>query len=82
VSYPSNLVSTLLSYSNSWLYSLILTADASYKMKSKEKGIENDPPLGDGWSHFAPTGPYGDYVEKYGHQIEVSHCHTLWITQY
>jgi len=75
-------MSILLSYSNSWLYSLIVTADANYKMKLKEKGIENDPPLGDGWGHFAPTGPYNDYVKQYGHQIEVSHCHTLPITQY
>jgi hypothetical protein len=75
-------MSILLSYSNSWQYSLIVTADASYKMKSKEKGIENDPPLGDGWSHFAPTGPYNDYFKQYGNQIEVSYCHTLPITQY
>jgi hypothetical protein len=74
-------MSALLSCSNSWLYSLIVTADASYKMKSKEKGIENDPPLGDGWGHFAPTEPYNDYFKQYGNQIEVSHCHMLPITK-
>jgi len=72
----------LLSCSNTWLYSLIVMADADYKMKSKEKGIENDPPLGDSWGHFAPTEPYNDYFKQYSNQIKVSHCHTLLITQY
>ncbi|KIM81092.1 hypothetical protein PILCRDRAFT_9123 [Piloderma croceum F 1598] len=57
-----------------WLYSLIAMADASYKMKSKEKGIENDPPLGDGWGHFVLMEPYNDYFKQYGNQIELNLC--------
>lgn len=41
-------------------------------MKLKDKGILNDPPLGDGWAHWVTWAPYLEYIKKYGHQIEVS----------
>jgi hypothetical protein len=54
-----------------WLYCLILAIDANFRLKLKEKGIINDPPLGDGWAHWVKSEPYLEYVKKYGHQVEV-----------
>src|ERR1700730_4513596 len=54
-----------------WLYCLILTIDANFRLKLKEKGILNDPSLGDGWAHWVSSKPYHEYVRKYGHQVEV-----------
>lgn len=54
-----------------WIYVLILTIDANYRLKLKEKGIKNDPALGDGWAHWVESGGYKAYVKKYGHQVEV-----------
>lgn len=56
----------------SWLNTLNLTIDADFRLKHKEKGIANDPPLGDGWSHWVPINPYKEYVKRYGYQVEVS----------
>ena len=56
-----------------WLYILIITIDANFRMKLKEKGILNDPALGDGWAHWTRSQPYRAYVAKYGHQVEVNH---------
>lgn len=50
---------------------MIVTIDANYRLKLKEKGIVNDPPLGDGFSHWVPLGSYKEYVDRYGHQVEV-----------
>jgi hypothetical protein len=55
-----------------WLYSLILAIDANFRLKLKNRGIKNDPPLGDGWGHWAPNGPYKEYINTYGWQEEVS----------
>lgn len=55
-----------------WLYALIVTIDANFWLKLKEKGILNDPALGDGWAHWVASQPYLKYVKKYGHQIEVN----------
>jgi hypothetical protein len=54
-----------------WLYALILTIDANFCLKLKDKGIKNDPALGDGWAHWVASEPYKAYYKKYGHQIEV-----------
>lgn len=56
-----------------WLYVLIITIDANFRLKLKEKGIMNDPALGDGWAHWVSSKPYHEYVKKYGHQVEVHH---------
>jgi hypothetical protein len=55
-----------------WLYSQFVTSDANYRMKNKDRGIKNDPPLGDGWGHWVPEGPYQSYIAEYGYQVEVS----------
>jgi len=56
-----------------WLYSLNLTIDANFHLKNKARtgGMENDPPLGDGWGHWVPNKPYQEYIGEYGGQVEV-----------
>ena len=55
-----------------WIYARILTIDANFRLKLKEKGYADDPPLGDGWSHFITQVPFEDYVGKWGWQVKVS----------
>lgn len=62
---------TLTAPRTSWLYCLVLTIDANFKMKLKDRGIMNDPALGQGWSQFVPAVPYHGHLKKYGHQVEV-----------
>jgi hypothetical protein len=54
-----------------WLYSLTLTIDANFRLKNKDRSIENDPPLGDGWGHWVPDKPYQEHLKKHGYQKEV-----------
>jgi Kyakuja-Dileera-Zisupton transposase len=55
-----------------WIYSLLITLDANFRLKLKDKRIKNDPPLGDGWGHWVEQKLYMEYIKKYGHQEEVS----------
>ncbi|KAH9977013.1 hypothetical protein BGW80DRAFT_1249823 [Lactifluus volemus] len=57
-----------------WLYSLNLTIDANFQLKLKNRGITNDPLLGDGWGHWVPNGPYEEYIGTYGWQEEPNLC--------
>ncbi|KAF8460869.1 hypothetical protein DFH94DRAFT_603240, partial [Russula ochroleuca] len=45
-----------------WKYWLILTVDANFQMKNKERNTWDTPALGDGWVHFVPETPYMEYV--------------------
>jgi hypothetical protein len=54
-----------------WRYRLNLTEDANFRLKNKSRGVKNDLPLGDGWAHWVPEGPYQEYIGKYGYQVEV-----------
>jgi hypothetical protein len=54
-----------------WIYALILTIDANFRLKNKDRKVTSDPPLGDGWGHWVPKEPYHDYIAKYGFQEEV-----------
>ena len=54
------------------MYALILTIDTNFRLKLKEKGYANDPPLGDWWSHFVTQRPFTNYVYEWGWQVEVS----------
>jgi hypothetical protein len=55
-----------------WLYRLILTIDANFRLKNKERFVRNDPALGDGWGCWVRDSPYHEYISLYGHQEEVS----------
>ena len=58
---------------------MILTVDANFRLKSKDKGIKNDPALSDGWGYWVPNKDYHKYLEKYGVQAEVSLLTTPFI---
>ena len=55
-----------------WLYRLILTIDANFRLKCKDKNNKNDVSLGDGWGHWVPQGEYTEYLSKHSHHTEVS----------
>ena len=64
------------------MYALILTVDANFRLKRKDKGVRKDLPLGDGWGHWVPQSPYKDYIKEYGYQEEVAEliaCVILYI---
>lgn len=53
----------------------MLTIDANFRLKLKDRGLQSDPPLGDGWGHIVMSEPYKMYTDKYGYQVEVRHPH-------
>jgi hypothetical protein len=59
---------------DSWLYTLILTIDANFRLKRKDKRIQNDPALGAGWGHWVPETEYQSYIKEYGAQEEPNLC--------
>lgn len=68
-------------YGLRWLYALILAIDANFKLSLKEKGIENDPALGDGWAHWVPREDFIEYLREHGGAVEVCyllHLRSLW----
>ncbi len=56
----------------SWKYGLILTIDANFRLKNKDRGMKYDAPLGDGWGHWVPEGPYTSYLALHNDESEVS----------
>ena len=56
---------------DSWLYAFILTVDANFRLKLKDKRGNDDRSLGDGWAYWVCEDEYKDYLAKYGHQQEV-----------
>ena len=54
-----------------WKYWLILTVDANFWMKNKERNTKNMPTLGDGWAHFVPETLYMEHVRKWGFEQQV-----------
>lgn len=65
-----------------WLYGLILTIDANFRLKLKDKGSKNDGALGDGWAYWVPEQEYQDYIAKYGHQTEVRRIPSFTVQVY
>ncbi|KAF7965909.1 hypothetical protein HWV62_40974 [Athelia sp. TMB] len=57
-----------------WIYALILTIDANFKLSLKEKGIQDDPALGDGWAHWVPREEFLDYLREHGGAVEPNYC--------
>lgn len=54
-----------------WKYRLILTIDANFRLKNKDRNTKDTPALGDGWAHFVPEAEYMEHVRKWGHEEEV-----------
>ncbi|KAJ8468439.1 hypothetical protein ONZ45_g17240 [Pleurotus djamor] len=57
-----------------WLYTLRLTVDANFRLKNRERGITHDQPLGDGWGHWVPNGPYKAYIAANQNEPEPNLC--------
>jgi hypothetical protein len=71
VSYHSFRKLLMLTSVDRWLYALILTIDANFRLKNKERNLAHDVSLGDGWAFWVESTPYQEYVDIYGHQEEV-----------
>ncbi|KAM6501762.1 hypothetical protein JOM56_001739 [Amanita muscaria] len=56
-----------------FLYTLFLAVDANFKLKQKNRGIQ-DPELYPGWAYFVNEGPYQDFINNYIDQPEISTC--------
>jgi hypothetical protein len=56
------------------LYRLVLTVDANFRLKNKDKKVVNDIALGDGFGHWVPNQPYAEYLGTYGYQEEVRYA--------
>lgn len=63
--------SSLITFMYRWIYCLILTIDANFRLKLKEKGNVADLALGNGWSHWVPREEFNAYVAAYGAVVEV-----------
>lgn len=45
--------------------------DANFRLKSRDRGILNDPALAPGWAYFVDDPPYKELMKQYGDQKEV-----------
>lgn len=53
-----------------FLYTLFLAVDANFKLKGKDRGI-NDPELALGWASFVEEDRYQEHIAQYVNQPEV-----------
>jgi hypothetical protein len=53
-----------------FLYTLFLAVDANFKLKGKDRGI-NDLELAPGWASFVEEGRYQEHIVQYVDQSEV-----------
>jgi hypothetical protein len=58
------------------VYTLFLAVDANFKLKRKNRGID-DPELAPGWASFVEEGAYQNHIRNYVDQPEVSLHNTL-----
>lgn len=54
-----------------WLYALFLALDACFKLKNRDRKIE-DPELGSGTGYFVDEVEYQAHLERYVDEPEVS----------
>ncbi|KAH8111697.1 hypothetical protein DFH11DRAFT_1512691 [Phellopilus nigrolimitatus] len=45
-----------------WIYTLVLAIDANFRLKSKDRGVNDDPPLGPGWAYIVDPVPYHEQL--------------------
>ncbi|KAJ7669560.1 hypothetical protein DFH06DRAFT_1321616 [Mycena polygramma] len=58
-----------------WIYRLILSEDANFKMKGRDRSSrEKDPTLGPGWAYMVASDLYLSYLVKHINEDEISHC--------
>lgn len=53
-----------------FLYTLYIAVDANFKLKGKDRGI-NDPELAPGWASFVEEAGYQEHIKNYVNQPEV-----------
>ena len=53
-----------------WIYAQFIAADANFKLKSKNRQIE-DPELGSGWAYFVENSQYVCHVARNPHEQDV-----------
>lgn len=51
---------------------LTLAMDANFRLKSKLRGIVNDPTLSPGWAYFVDHAPYSKFVAEAADDEDVS----------
>jgi hypothetical protein len=54
-----------------WLYSLFLAVDANFRLKLKDRKIQ-DPEIGSGWAYFVETNRYLEHISQSTDDLEVS----------
>lgn len=54
-----------------WVYGLNLTIDANFRLKNKDRQLDYDLPLGDGWGHWVPETPYRAHLQANVDEPEV-----------
>ncbi|KAF8137969.1 hypothetical protein K438DRAFT_1638774, partial [Mycena galopus ATCC 62051] len=58
-----------------WLYQLLLSEDANFKMKGRNTSTrEKDPTLGPGFAYMVAHDDYLKHLSKYVDEDEISHC--------
>lgn len=56
----------------SWLDTLYVMLDANFCLKSKNRGINDDPSLGSGLAYYVNEDAYQAYLKECPEQTEVS----------
>ncbi|KAJ7194745.1 hypothetical protein GGX14DRAFT_537360 [Mycena pura] len=63
------------SYWDRWIYQLMLSEDANFKMKGRATSSrEKDPTLGPGYAYMVASDAYLEHLSKYMEEDEISHC--------
>ncbi|KAJ7263265.1 hypothetical protein B0H12DRAFT_1231081 [Mycena haematopus] len=58
-----------------WLYQLLLSEDANFKMKGRNTSTrEKDPTLGPGFAYMVAHDEYLEHISKYVEEDKISHC--------
>lgn len=50
---------------------MTLTIDANFQLKNRDRHLDKDKPLGDGWGHWVPEEPYMAHVSTNADEPEV-----------
>lgn len=56
----------------SWLDTLYVMLDVNFRLKSKNRGINDDPSLGSGLAYYVNEDAYQAYLKECPEQTEVS----------
>jgi hypothetical protein len=67
----------------SWLYTLILSEDANFRLKNRlRSSLEKDPSLGPGFAYFVKADDYAEHLRNYISQKEVRLSQLIFLTSY